>query len=923
MLRITISKNGEGAVAYFTSGLSKEDYFFNEHEVESKWQGLTAEYLHLYGKVTKNDFSKLVNNIHPHTGKRLTLRQNSERRAGCELCFNAPKSASIAFAITRDKLILDAHTKAVKLAMQEIEEDMQTQANKGKHKYYETTGNIVYASFNHFTSRPVEETRDNATLYVPDCHLHTHSFVFNCTWNADKKRFQAIEMGNIHKLAPYYEALYHSHFSKALADAGYEIELTPERWEIKGISRKTIEKFSKRTLLIEETARIKGVTDAKKKSELGAKTRVKKNKSVEENKLYQLWEQRLTSEDLNRIYHLKHNKQARNNDNTISPADAIEKSLAHHLERSSAVAEKRALATAMASGYGIFKPVDVKKALSDKVNILSAFFSTVKYITTREMVLAEDQMITFACRSKGSMPPVNPTYKPKQDYLNEEQRNAISHLLSSNDQVSILLGAAGVGKTSLLTEVLYGVEQAGKQLLAFAPSAAASRGVLREKGFINSDTITALLQNKELQEKTKNNVILVDEAGMVGTETMLALLHIAQQNNARIILSGDPKQHSSVNAGDALRQLIEKAQITPAAVNTIVRQKKNQPYLNAIQELAKGNTFAGFNKIDKMGAVIELEDKVTREQQLASAYIQSLQLGRSALVVSPTHAEGQSITEAIRERLKSKKMITGKEQQFTTQQNLSLTDAQKKDAVQYAEGMVVQFQQNTKGGYKAGCKYTIVEKDNHGQVIIQSTLDNKKMVLPLHETERFQVYKTRGTPIAKGDLICITQNGQSLEGSKIHNGQTYTVNGFTKTGDIKLSNGKTLDKDYRNFTYGHVVTSFASQGKDAQDVYIAQSALSMAASNEKQFYVSASRGTEKIFIYTDDKTELKKAITRNTDRMTAKDVSQQHHRQRTFEKRVRYYQAELKRNEGYEQTISKQPERAISSSGRTRAFERE
>ncbi len=95
----------------------------------------------------------------------------------------------------------------------------------------------------------------------------------------------------------------------------------------------------------------------------------------------------------------------------------------------------------------------------------------------------------------------------------------------------------------------------GKKFYAFEPSADASRGVLRSKNFEGADTIKKLLDDQKLQEQLKDQVILIDEAGMVGTQTMNGIFEIAIKQNARVILSGDWKQHNSVEAGDAIRLL--------------------------------------------------------------------------------------------------------------------------------------------------------------------------------------------------------------------------------------------------------------------------------------------------------------------------------------------------------------------------------
>lgn len=716
MLRITISKNGDAAVKYFDQALSKDDYFFAEKEVSGHWRGKAAKRLKLLGKVDRETFIRVVNNQHPKTGERLTVRNVSNRRAGYDYTFNAPKSVSLIYSVTKDKAILEAHQSAVEMAMHEIEEDMQTQVGQGKNKRYETTGNIAYAAFDHFTTRPVEKKSENKKQYVPDPHLHTHCFVPNSTWNEKKERFQAIEEGNIRRLAPYYEALYHSHLSRNLKESGYQIQRTYDRWEIKGVKRKTMEKFSNRTLEIEKIAKEKNITDAKEKSKLGAKTRLKKNKSVEEKDLETIWKNRLSSYELNDIKTAKGGAgEKKKKEKTISSKQAIDRSLSHFMERKSAIPKKRILGQAMAFSYGQLSPNEVKRELNKRDHIIYAERNTVEYLTTKEAVRAEDKMIEFASSTKGTLPSLNASYEIEQKFLNSGQRNAVQHALNSNDRVMIISGGAGVGKTSLLSEVKSGIEMKGKRLLAFAPSADASRDVLVKKGFKDSDTIAALLQNQKLQQQTKDNVILVDEAGMVGTQTMNQIFQIAEKNNARIILSGDYKQHNSVEAGDALRILEEKSGLQVSRVNEVVRQKGNSQYKQAIKAMSEGETSKGFQKLEEMNAIIEIEETEERQEKIAADYVQSIQSGRTGIVVSPTHFEGKAITENIRKKMKSDGLIEKKGRKFTIQRNLSFTESQKQDYVLYEEGMTIQFHQNVTG-FKAGQKYEVVSHSHFHQM---------------------------------------------------------------------------------------------------------------------------------------------------------------------------------------------------------------
>jgi hypothetical protein len=109
----------------------------------------------------------------------------------------------------------------------------------------------------------------------------------------------------------------------------------------------------------------------------------------------------------------------------------------------------------------------------------------------------------------------------------------------------------------------------------------------------------------------------------------------------------------------------------------------------------------------------------------------------------------------------------------------------------------------------------------------------------------------------------------SADGKRLNNGALYTVQGFTRSGDIVTNTGAVIGRDYRHLALGYVVTSHASQGKSVKEVFIAQSSMSGPASNLAQFYVSASRGEKKATVYTDDKAALLEAVSRVDERLSA------------------------------------------------------
>ena len=94
----------------------------------------------------------------------------------------------------------------------------------------------------------------------------------------------------------------------------------------------------------------------------------------------------------------------------------------------------------------------------------------------------------------------------------------------------------------------------------------------------------------------------------------------------------------------------------------------------------------------------------------------------------------------------------------------------------------------------------------------------------------------------------------------------------TASGDLLLSNGWTVARDFGHLTYGYCVTSHASQGRTVDRVFVGMSSFSGQAASREQFYVSVSRGREQAVIYTDDKDALREAVGRSDERTSATEL---------------------------------------------------
>ena len=509
------------------------------------------------------------------------------------------------------------------------------------------------------------------------------------------------------------------------------------------------------------------------------------------------------------------------------------------------------------------------------------------------MVRQEDKMLSMAVNGKGLFLPLHPQYKIRQDFLNQDQRKAIETLLTSNDFVTLIQGYAGTGKTSLLTELLNATKEARKSLLAVASSSQATKELAKHK--FDAHTIAMLIQNKKLQERLRGGVLLIDEGSLVSTRTLNQLFEIAKEQKARLCIAGDHLQHQSVEAGSAFRQLQQKAKCKTAYVKTILRQKP-EDYRHAVELLASNRTLEGYQVLDqKMKAVKEIEDNDERIHQMADDFIASKMRKRSSLVISPTNAEGALINGVIRQKLRKKDVIKGKDHEIQTLRNLNLTEAQRKNISSYEENQVVKFVKAQAGGYRAGDHFRVLPIRKSDEIHIQHTRTGQIKKLPYQHSRHFQVFQTVPEKLAIGDEIRFTANVHPKgEKGRILNGTTHRITSITRQA-IKLSNGKTLDRDIGHIRPAYTETSYSAQGKSVQDVFISMSDLSFAGASKEQIYVSVSRGIRNVRIYTNAKADLKRAIQKGGQRITATEIAedprnkqvlqrQQHHRKTLIEK---------------------------------------
>lgn len=883
MLRTHWITDAAAAKAYYQAS----DYYA---QTQGDWLGEGAKALGLVGPARREDFEQLCDNLNPLTGEPLTTYTRDGRRVGIDLNFNSTKSVGIARELAGpdnrgDERIEAVHREAVAYAMGFVEADMRGRVRVGGKNEDRITGNMVAFRVTH------RDTRISGQDGLPDMSLHDHVVLMNATHDPVEGKWKAAEIAQVKHDAPYYEAIYHNRLASNLRELGYGIRKKDKAFEIEGISDELVRKFSRRRAYIEKVADKLGIATPEGMSKLGATTRLGKVKEQADD-LNAYWVSRLTDKERQQLAGLN-GKPGFEGDERA----AVEFAIGHLFERKSVVDARRLFETALRHGMGSVTPESVQEEAKRQGVLLKDGEAT-----TRQVLAEEGRVIAFArdgrgtCGRLGARPgsqveagaplelgrvaagdavaaPDTPSTQWQRSSsetatstsrrqavssdhvrdatnmvdLSPEQAAIARHVWDSPDRVILIRGAAGTGKTHTMKATIEGID---RPVVVLAPSAEASRGVLRKEGFKEADTVARFLIDEKYQEQARDGVIWVDEAGLLGMRQVREVFDAAERLNARVVLQGDRRQHGSVERGATLRVLEEFAGLPVAELRDIRRQKGR--YKQAVASLAKGDLVGGYDLLDGLGWVRESRSNAP----LVDDYLAALDARKSVLVVAPTHVEGGEITGEIRGRLKERGMIAQEGRQVDVLVPLGWTEAERADLERY-EGTEVMVFHRSSGTFKAGDRVSGWKPGDR-----------------FAKASHFSVYTPASIELAAGDMVRITANGKTKDGGhKLNNGAIYRVKGFTKDEDIVLDNGWVVDRTFGHLAHGYVTTSHASQGKTVDRVLIAMGHESRPAINAEQFYVSVSRGREQAMVYSDlPPGDLREAIQKADPRKSATEL---------------------------------------------------
>jgi len=896
---LTISKplNASQARNYHAIEFTSPDqsYWSRGQTVRGEWQGRLTEKFGLSGAVGAEEFGRLAQGQDPATGDQLVqhrqvheyrnaageIVKSVEHRAGWDATFAAPKSVSLTALVGGDNRVRLAHREAVTAALTELER--YTQARIGSNHPAETTGQFVAAKFEHDTARPVDG------YAAPQ--LHTHAVIFNMTERADNSP-RAIQPRSLFESQQFATAVYQSELMYRLRTLGYEIQ--PGRSgapEIKGYTQEYLDASSPRSQQIREYMERRGF-QGYESAEIAAHSTRDAKKILSPAEVYAAHRQ-LAADFGNqadqvvaaaRARSLAVSEPHRPEQVEMRAREAVTWAREKVFEREAVGDERGIFRDALRRGMGELRYPEIRANFESRRDT-GEFQETTgpkhasgRLFTTRQALGAERDVVRMMRDGQGQAPQTMPiqqaiAHTETYSHLNSGQRRAVEEILISRDRVQGLQGFAGVGKSAALFSVREGAERNGYAVEGFAPTSRAARQ-LRDAG-IPSDTLQGFLARGQQARTDPNSrhLYMVDEASLAGTRQMREFLtRIGPQD--RVLLIGDTRQHQGVEAGKPFEQLIEAGMRT-AQIDQIVRQK--DPELKAaVERLARGDVAAGIGMLARQGRVTEIADPAARIQAIARDYAANPD---KTLIVSPDNASRREINDAVRHELQARGMVNAQDHSLRVLvPRQELTGAERQWASRYEPGDVIRYARGSEDvGIERGSYARVVAVNPSGNLL---SVEKENAELATYDPKRLRgvsVYREMEREFAVGDRIQFTAPDKQLQ---VANRDLATIEGISPHGEIsvRLDGGRSVavsNRDNRHFDHGYAVTSHSSQGITADRVLVnVDTSVHPDLINSRFAYVSVSRASLDVRIYTNHASSLGKELGHEVGKSTAMEISQ-------------------------------------------------
>jgi conjugative relaxase-like TrwC/TraI family protein len=565
-----IAKLSVGREAYYTRELAEnhEEYLSGHGESPGRWYGNGATILGLQGEASPAGFQAMFEGRDPTTDELLGRPHGRNAVPAFDVVLRPTKSVSILYGLgdaATGRAVLEAHHTGLAEAVGYLDGHLGARRGHGGVQHVSGQG-VLAVGFDHRTSRE------------GDPLLHTHLVIANRIQGPDG-RWTAMDGRDLyrHRLAAdaIYRATYQRELSRTLGVEWTTADSHGNR-ELAGMPKELVRSFSKRTDQIDQVVQ-QLTADGRERTPRLVKWTVLATRKPKQHEapdtLYDRWRaeaaergrdadtlvREVTGRTLDRVQ-----------DQTVS--EAVTSRLFDRLagpDGLTATASTFArpdVLVALGAGLAGAGRTELE-ALADRflaeraVSVVADRTLEGRRWSTPELLAVEQRLVESATGRTDEQTAVA-SHQAVRDALvahptaGTDQQAMVRDLCRSGQGVAVVVGRAGTGKTFALGIARHAWQLDGHRLLAAAPTGIATIS-LQEEGFEDMATCDRLLVelDRGREQLDARSVLVVDEAGMLGSRKLTRLLEHAQQARAKVVLVGDDRQLAAIDAGGGFRAL--------------------------------------------------------------------------------------------------------------------------------------------------------------------------------------------------------------------------------------------------------------------------------------------------------------------------------------------------------------------------------
>jgi conjugative relaxase-like TrwC/TraI family protein len=580
-----------------------------------------------------------------HRGKRV-----DERVSALDHCFSSPKSVSLLAGAGGEQVrrqVAEARAEALQVAIQYLEQHgVGVRRDHNGTDRYHAHGGLLGIAFEHRSSR------------AGDPQYHTHVLVQNAAKGPDS-RWTALDSDRLYAHLMAADHLYLAAERAALTERlGVRWTAVDERSgaaEIVGLDDRTlIQRFSKRSVEIDDWLAEHGLAGIKASSAAAVATRAPKDHSEDEHSVYARWTRELADAGIG--------------EHELGQTLADGRGRLASAEEVQRVLGELAGPDGLSAGTSTFTRADVVDALCKRLPVAPTAQAAraqaeqlaerflgeravhlgrdrrlgVQRYSTPELLERERQLVAAAVdrreqRCGQVRPEVVRLVLERHRSAGQDQAAMVQDVCRSGAGVSVVVGRAGSGKTWALGLAREAFELDGYQVLGTAPTGIATVG-LGEEGFSDVRTVDRLLLDlgKGWDGLDERTVLVVDEAAMLGTRKLAPLLDHADRAGAKVILVGDDRQFASIDAGGGFRALRLRLGASELTVNRRQVALWEQQALDDVRAGRVEQAIAAYAEHERIRA-FEASDE--RDQTLLNDWFAAQQAGEEPVIYAHRRAQ--------------------------------------------------------------------------------------------------------------------------------------------------------------------------------------------------------------------------------------------------------------------------------------------